>query len=262
VPVISSTAVGTALINNPTFITAIVDVIGTPTITIGTTTTLPAGSPATAVNVGTPSDVIINFGIPQGIPGTPGTNGTNGIAATIAVGTVVTGAPGSLATVVNAGTSSAAIFNFSIPQGLSGPQLDYASFGALMPGDNAATIAVGAPILFPSVRPARAATGITALTSSTFNLAAIGDYDIYYQASITEPGQLGVVVNGTLDPYSVAGRAGPTTQISNKFTLRTTVINTVISVNNPAGNATALTLTPIAGGTHSVSAQLVITRLA
>jgi hypothetical protein len=58
---------------------------------------------------------------PKGDSGTNGTNGTNGAAATIAVGTVTTGAAGSSATVTNAGTSSAAVFNFSIPAGATGP---------------------------------------------------------------------------------------------------------------------------------------------
>lgn len=39
------------------------------TITIGTTTTLPAGSSATVTNVGTATDPIFNFGIPKGDPG-------------------------------------------------------------------------------------------------------------------------------------------------------------------------------------------------
>lgn len=42
---------------------------GMGTITIGTTSTLPAGSQATVVNVGTPQDAILNFGIPQGMDG-------------------------------------------------------------------------------------------------------------------------------------------------------------------------------------------------
>ena len=49
-----------------------------------------------------------------------GVQGATGAAATIAVGTVTTGAAGSAATVTNAGTSSAAVFNFSIPQGEQG----------------------------------------------------------------------------------------------------------------------------------------------
>lgn len=55
-----------------------------------------------------------------GPKGTDGLDGTDGAAATIAVGTVTTGAEGSSATVTNAGTSSAAVFNFSIPVGATG----------------------------------------------------------------------------------------------------------------------------------------------
>ena len=49
-----------------------------------------------------------------------GATGADGAAATIAVGTVSTGAPGSAATVTNRGTSSEAVFDFSIPQGAAG----------------------------------------------------------------------------------------------------------------------------------------------
>lgn len=45
------------------------------TITIGTTTTLPAGSNATVTNTGTSSNAVLNFGIPQGAQGTPGSGG-------------------------------------------------------------------------------------------------------------------------------------------------------------------------------------------
>ena len=46
--------------------------------------------------------------------------GPTGPAATVAVGTVTTGAVGSSATVTNSGTSSAAVFDFSIPRGATG----------------------------------------------------------------------------------------------------------------------------------------------
>ena len=55
-----------------------------------------------------------------GDQGPAGTNGTDGAAATKAVGTVSTGAAGSSATVTNSGSSSAATFDFSIPQGAAG----------------------------------------------------------------------------------------------------------------------------------------------
>jgi len=49
-----------------------------------------------------------------------GTKGDTGTAATIAVGSVTTGAAGSAATVANSGTASAVTLNFSIPQGAKG----------------------------------------------------------------------------------------------------------------------------------------------
>ena len=46
--------------------------------------------------------------------------GNTGSAATIAIGSVTTGEPGTPATVTNSGTSSAAVFDFSIPRGEKG----------------------------------------------------------------------------------------------------------------------------------------------
>lgn len=57
---------------------------------------------------------------PAGQDGTNGTNGQDGAAATIQVGTVTTGAAGSSASVTNSGTTNAAVFDFSIPQGAKG----------------------------------------------------------------------------------------------------------------------------------------------
>ena len=55
-----------------------------------------------------------------GTNGTNGTNGANGAAATITVGTVTTGAAGSSASVINSGTTAAAVLNFTIPKGADG----------------------------------------------------------------------------------------------------------------------------------------------
>jgi len=54
-------------------------------------------------------------------PGPQGPTGPTGPAATISVGTVTTVAAGTPAQITNGGTSSAAIFNFQIPQGPTGP---------------------------------------------------------------------------------------------------------------------------------------------
>ena len=68
----------------------------------------------------------ISYGEPTGTIvttlGTPGPQGVPGAAATIDAGTTTTGSAGSSATVVNVGTTSAAIFNFTIPRGDQGTQ--------------------------------------------------------------------------------------------------------------------------------------------
>lgn len=57
---------------------------------------------------------------PMGPRGYTGATGAAGKAATITIGTVATGAPGTDATVTNTGTNTDAIFNFTIPAGDSG----------------------------------------------------------------------------------------------------------------------------------------------
>ena len=61
---------------------------------------------------------------PQGEKGDTGDTGPQGLAASVAVGTVTTLPPGSQATVVNRGTATAAVFDFSIPQGEKGDSVD------------------------------------------------------------------------------------------------------------------------------------------
>lgn len=51
---------------------------GSANITLGTVTTLPAGSPATVTNSGTNGALVLNFGIPQGVAGPTGQQGIPG----------------------------------------------------------------------------------------------------------------------------------------------------------------------------------------
>jgi hypothetical protein len=55
-----------------------------------------------------------------GSNGPSGPSGLAGPAATVAIGTISTGSPGTQASVTNSGTTSAAILNFTIPQGAPG----------------------------------------------------------------------------------------------------------------------------------------------
>ena len=110
------------------------------TVEVGTTSTGAAGTNASVTNAGTSSAAVLNFTIPKGDKGDKGDTGSAGSAATISVGTVTTGAEGSDATVTNSGTSSAAVFDFTIPRGATG-----ATGGKGDKGDqgDAATISVG-----------------------------------------------------------------------------------------------------------------------
>ncbi|MGG0326604.1 collagen-like repeat preface domain-containing protein [Bacillus mycoides] len=150
------------------------------------------------------------------------------------------------------------------PTGATGGVLDFADFYALMPPDNAATVAVGGDVDFPRDGPFSGA-GIARTGADTFNLSAIGSYQVLFQVSVTEAGQLVLTLNsgaGAVElAYTVVGRATGTSQIVGMALVQTSVINSILTVRNPASESTALTITPLAGGTESVSAHLVITRL-
>lgn len=130
-------------------------------ITVGTVTTGEPGTQASVTNSGTTSAAVFNFFIPKGDTGAQGPEGPQGpvgeqgpkgdtgdigpqgpageqgpkgdtgadgprgpagAAATVTIGTVTTGEAGTQATVTNTGTTSAAIFNFTIPKGDTGAQ--------------------------------------------------------------------------------------------------------------------------------------------
>ena len=146
------------------------------------------------------------------------------------------------------------------PQGLPGGVLSYADFYALMPPDNSATVAPGTDVSFPQNGPI-ANTNIGRLGPSSFNLGPIGTYQILFQVSVTEAGQLLLTLDGQDLEYTVAGRATGTSQIVGMAVVTTTEVNSVLTVRNPADNAEALTITPLAGGTRPVSAHLVITQI-
>ncbi len=149
------------------------------------------------------------------------------------------------------------------PQGPAGPAgtvLAFADFYALMPPDNATTVAPGTDVDFPQDGPT-SGTDIVRATVDSFTLSEIGTYQVLFQVSVDEPGQLILTLNGADLAYTVVGRATGTSQIVGMALVQTSVTNSTLTVRNPAGNSTALTITPLAGGTRPVSAHLVITRL-
>jgi hypothetical protein len=141
--------------------------------------------------------------------------------------------------------------------GIPGTKINVSNFYALMPGDNSATIAPGSSIQFPNDGISNN-TIITRISASTFNLAIVGIYEIFFQVSITEPGQLVIVLNNTELGYTLVGRDTGTCQIVCMTLINTTLPDSILSINNVAANTTALLLPPNAGGNNSVSANLLI----
>ena len=119
------------------------------TIQVGQVTTGEPGSQAQVTNSGSENAAVFDFVIPRGEPGpkgdtgaagpqgergeqgpagadgAQGLQGNPGQAATIQVGKVTTGEPGSEVQVTNSGSESAAVFDFVIPRGepgAAGPQ--------------------------------------------------------------------------------------------------------------------------------------------
>jgi len=61
--------------------------------------------------------------------------------------------------------------------------------------------------------------------------------------------------------YTVAGRATGASQIIGMAIVETTSDNSILTVRNPASSASAITITPFAGGTRPVSAHLTIMKI-
>jgi len=101
---------------------------------------------------------------PAGITGLPGANGT---AATINLGLITTGAPGSSASVVNTGSSSAAILSFVIPQGPTGPQGPQGSIGAATEWASGTTYSIGNVVFCNTTCATNGSSYVSLINSNT-----------------------------------------------------------------------------------------------
>jgi len=121
-------------------------------------------------------------------------------------------------------------------------------------------VIVTANVSFPEDGP-NSGSDISGTVPDSFNPAQIGTYQIMFEVSVDEAGQLILTLNGEDLEYTVVGRASGASQIVGMAIVTTTVTDSILTVRNPAGNAAALTITPLAGGTRPVSAHLVITQI-
>lgn len=204
---------------------------------------------------------------PQGIPGPDGAigpTGPQGVAgATGAVGPTgpqgATGATGAVGPTGPQGVAGPTGATGAVgPTGPAGGISEYASFYALAPNDNPTAIAQNTAVEFPN--SSASTTGITRLTNSTFNLADTGTYLIMFKVNTNTAGQLGIAVNGAVQPNATFGNAADNGIIEGKTIITTTAANTVLSIVNPI--ATAVTVTPSAGGTEATVSDLTIIKLA
>ena len=179
------------------------------TIQVGTVTTGEPGTNVSVTNSGTQYAAVFDFSIPKGPKGDKGDTGNTGpqgetgaagSAATIAVGSVTTGEPGTDASVSNIGTSSAAVFNFTIPRGEKGAKGDKGDTGAAGSSGSAATIQVG------TVTTGEAGSQVSIVNSGT-EYAAILDFTIP-RGSKGDIGAQGP--QGPRGPEGPQGPMGPT----------------------------------------------------
>lgn len=156
-----------------------------------------------------------------GSDGSDGLDGSDGVDATISVGTVSTGAPGSAASVVNTGTASAAVLDFTLPRGdvgATGPTGPSGSDGLSgQAGLDGATGPTG-----PTGPTGAQGTSINLIGSvaSTGNLPGSGnqndayiveaDGDLYvWDVATTQWDNVGQIV-GPAGPTGATGATGPT----------------------------------------------------
>jgi len=182
-----------------------------------------------------------------GPQGAAGSDGKDGSAATVTVGNTTTGAPGSNAEVKNVGTSSAAVFDFTIPRGNPGTG-DVSSSGIITVGtvavwsdDSPATIESGGKLGTMATQNANAVaitggsiTGITDLAVadggtgvSTFTDGGVLIGNGTGAVQVTAVGTKGHVLtsNGSGDPTFQAIPSQTWTQLDTKATTSGTTIS-------------------------------------
>ena len=158
-----------------------------------------------------------------------GSKGSTGTAATISVGTVTTGAAGSSATVTNSGSSSAAVFDFTIPKGDTGAA---AGFGT-------PTATVDANVGTPSVT-------VTASGSNTAKVFAFA-----FKNLKGEPGS-NATVSYSQSITNASTTIGTITSGSNTYDIKYTPYSHPTSAGNkhiPSGGSSGQFLKYSASGT-------------
>ena len=164
--------------------------------------------------------------------------GEAGLAATISVGSVTTGAPGSSASVTNTGSSSAAVLDFAIPRGASG--ID--GVAATISIGDIATGAPGSPASVSNTGTSSAAVLDFSIPQGAGITAGVVEIDFgstpTNEASVTVTGQTGIQTTSTVDATIMARSTADNTLSDHQFA----ALSMRLSVSQPVAD-TGFTIT-------------------
>jgi len=170
--------------------------------------------------------------------------GPEGLAATVTVGTVTAGTAGGTPTVTNSGSSSAAVLNFSLIPGNTGPTGATGATGATGPQGSAATVAVG------SVTTGTAGSSASVTNSGTSG-AAVLDF-VIPRGNTGATGATGSAATVTVGSVTSVAYGG-TAAVTNSGTSGSAVLDFVL-VTGPQGDLAGLSANaPIAYASNTFS---------
>lgn len=189
------------------------------TVTIAGVTALAAGATPTVTDSNPdPSIANLTFGIPAGAPGT---------AATIQVGTVNGLAAGATPTITNSGSTSAAVFNFGIPQGAKGDT----GAAAVIKGTATTYPPIASPVTNDLYILGNAAS-LTGAPASGVGPAAIGDGVVWTGSAWVNVGPL----RGPQGVKGDTGNAGTNATVSVGTVTTGAAGSAAVVVDGDAGN--------------------------
>lgn len=199
--------------------------------------------------------------IGQTVQGEKGDPGTPGAAATIAVGTVTTGDPTTPAAVTNAGTSSAAVFDFTIPRGEKGDKGDPGTGYSQLTG-----------LYFNRQNDSVTYSDGIAVFVGQFQLTTADGNSTFANGAITLPivAGTGIIIDASEDGRSLIIKAAPTEYVINggyghcennnpaAVADEGTAYVATITANSGYNFGTGYTLTVTMGGTDITSEVAIV----